>query len=95
MSDDHECRKCYEKTLEIVRKYLESQCRDGESLEAEVYGSYGSDCYLSIGYATIRDKKHITHSEHLPPDFLSKKFIRPLVPAIIDELLKHWRESAS
>ena len=92
MSEDYECRKCYKKTVNIIKDYLETQCKEGESLEAEVYG--GDDCYVSINYDIIINKKHISEYEHLPIDFLSEKFITPLIPSIMDSLLKQWRRGA-
>lgn len=91
MSYDHECRKCYEKTLGIIKEYLKTQCKEGESLEAEVYGSYGNDCYVSIDYATIVNKKHIVASEHMPINFLSRKYMHSIIPHIVDSLLMEWR----
>jgi hypothetical protein len=81
MSEDHECRKCYGKTLKVIREYLESRYQEGESLEVEIYGSYGGVCYIGINYATIIDKKHVTYYERLPANF----------PTILDSLLEQWR----
>lgn len=92
MSDDYNCRKCYKELLGTIREYLDLQCGEGESLSAEVYGSYGRDCYLAINYATIINKQHITHSEHLPVNFLSHAYIVEILPVILDSLLKQFRK---
>jgi len=94
MSDDIECRKSYKEALKVIRDYLESQCKDGESLEAEVYGHNGIGCYVRIEYATIVNRKHINESEHLPIGFLSEQYVLAAIPVILDGLLKHWREKA-
>jgi hypothetical protein len=91
MSYDEECRESYKKTLETIQKYLTTQCKTGESIEAEVYGQYGGDCYLSINYDTIVGKKHISEFEYLPIGFLAKEFMKLCIPHILDALLKQWR----
>ena len=91
MSETYDCRKCYKKTLEIVREHLATRCKDGESIVAEVYGSYGDDCYLSINYDTIIDKKHISECEHLPVGFLGRSYVMKSLPVILDLLLEQWR----
>jgi len=91
MTDDCECRQRYKKTLEIVREHLTSICKEGESIEAEIYGSYGRDCYICIGYHTISGKKHISEGVHMPVGFLSKEALAPVIPIMLDELIGTWR----
>lgn len=74
MSYDYDCRECYKKTLKRIQDYLTDQCKVGESLSAEAYGSYGRECYISIDYDTIIDKKHISKFEHLSPHFMEKSY---------------------
>lgn len=91
MTDDHECRKCYKKALKLIQDYLVNQCKEGESLLVEVYGSYGRDCYISVDYDVVINKKHVSESEHLPAFFMERPFIIGCIPQILDSLLKQWR----
>ena len=91
MTTDSECQNCYEKILAKVRQCCEERCRDGESLEASVYGRYGDgNCYLNITYHTIRNRKHISQSERLSMD-IAKPAVFKLFPGILDNLLEQWR----
>ena len=91
MTNDPECRECYKKTLARIRDYMKSQCKEGESISVEVYGRYGDSCYLSVDYHTIREKEHISISEHLPVGFMAEKYIVECTPQILDAMLKIMR----
>jgi hypothetical protein len=83
---------CYKDICEFVRKYAESQVKEGESINVGLHQEWSGDrCYISLAYGTIVDKKLINKFDHLDPFFFRYVISRKCIQVIIDDILERYR----
>lgn len=83
---------CYKEIEKFVKEYVETLVGSDESIEVGLHKGFGVDCYISINYNKIINKKHIEKFVHLDPYFLEKTVTKDCVKLIVDDIINRWRK---